>query len=68
MWLGIISSATMLLFAMPAFADSCVFSAAPPDSRRLAGGNCRKAGLSLPVGSVAGLAEVQESGCTCGAS
>ena len=30
MWLGIISSATMLLFAVPAFADSCLFSAAPP--------------------------------------
>jgi hypothetical protein len=30
MRLGIISSATMLLFAVPAFADSCLFSAAPP--------------------------------------
>ena len=30
MWLGIISSASMLLFAVPAFADSCLFSAAPP--------------------------------------
>ena len=30
MWLGILSSATMLLFAVPAFADSCLFSAAPP--------------------------------------
>jgi hypothetical protein len=30
MWLGIISSATVLLFAVPAFADSCLFSAAPP--------------------------------------
>ena len=30
MWLGIISFATMLLFAVPAFADSCLFSAAPP--------------------------------------
>ena len=30
MWLGIISSATMLLFVVPAFADSCLFSAAPP--------------------------------------
>jgi hypothetical protein len=29
MWLGIISSA-LWLFTMPAFADSCVFSAAPP--------------------------------------
>ena len=29
MWLGIISSATGLLFAVPAFADSCLFSAAP---------------------------------------
>jgi hypothetical protein len=29
MWLSIISSATMLLFAVPAFADSCLFSAAP---------------------------------------
>ena len=30
MWLGIISSASMLLLAVPAFADSCLFSAAPP--------------------------------------
>ena len=30
MWLGLISSATTLLFAVPAFADSCRFSAAPP--------------------------------------
>ena len=30
MGLAIISSATILLFVMPAFADSCVFSAAPP--------------------------------------
>jgi len=30
MWLGIISSATMLLFAVPAFADSCFFLNAPP--------------------------------------
>src|SRR4051812_1162428 len=30
MWLGIISSATVLLFAVPAFADGCLFSAAPP--------------------------------------
>jgi hypothetical protein len=30
MWLGITSSATILLFAMPAFADSCFFSASPP--------------------------------------
>ena len=30
MWLGTISSATMLLLAVPAFADSCLFSAAPP--------------------------------------
>jgi hypothetical protein len=30
MWLGIISSATVLLFAVPALADSCLFSAAPP--------------------------------------
>jgi hypothetical protein len=30
MWLGIISSATMLFLAAPAFADSCLFSAAPP--------------------------------------
>ena len=30
MWLGITSSATILLFAMPAFADSCLFSASPP--------------------------------------
>ena len=29
-WLGIISSATMLLFVVPEFADSCLFSAAPP--------------------------------------
>jgi Bacterial Ig domain len=30
MWLGITSSATLLLFAVPALADSCIFSAAPP--------------------------------------
>jgi hypothetical protein len=30
MWLGITSLATLLLFAMPALADSCIFSAAPP--------------------------------------
>ena len=30
MWLGIISSTTVLLFAVPALADSCLFSAAPP--------------------------------------
>jgi hypothetical protein len=30
MWLGVISSGTMLLFAGPAFADSCLFSDAPP--------------------------------------
>ena len=30
MWPGLISSATMLLFAVPAFADSCLFSDAPP--------------------------------------
>ena len=30
MWLGISSLATLLLFAMPALADSCIFSAAPP--------------------------------------
>lgn len=30
MRLGIISSTTILFFATPAFADSCVFSAAPP--------------------------------------
>jgi hypothetical protein len=30
MWIGIISSATMLFLAAPAFADSCLFSAAPP--------------------------------------
>jgi hypothetical protein len=30
MWLGLISSATMLVFTVPAFADSCLFSDAPP--------------------------------------
>src|SRR5947209_19320563 len=30
MWLGISSSAILLLFAMPAVADSCIFSAAQP--------------------------------------
>jgi hypothetical protein len=30
MWLGIISSAALLLFSVSAFADSCVFSAAAP--------------------------------------
>ena len=30
MWLGITSAAMTLLFAVPAFADSCLFSAAPP--------------------------------------
>jgi hypothetical protein len=29
MWLGISSLATLLLFAVPALADSCVFSSAP---------------------------------------
>jgi hypothetical protein len=30
MWLGITSSAALLLFTVSAFADSCIFSAAPP--------------------------------------
>jgi hypothetical protein len=30
MWLPILSSATTLLFAVPALADQCLFSAAPP--------------------------------------
>jgi hypothetical protein len=30
MWLGIIFSVTMLFLAAPAFADSCLFSVAPP--------------------------------------
>ena len=30
MWFGLISSVTMLLFGVPAFADSCLFSDAPP--------------------------------------
>ena len=30
MWLGINSSATLLLLAVPALADSCIFSASPP--------------------------------------
>ena len=30
MWLRILFSATMLLFAVPAIADSCLFSASPP--------------------------------------
>jgi hypothetical protein len=44
MWLGLISSATMLLFALPAFADSCLFSDAPPfqlSSDGHDGQNCR---------------------------
>ena len=30
MWLGINSLATLLLLAVPALADSCIFSASPP--------------------------------------
>jgi hypothetical protein len=30
MWPGLISCATVLLFALPALADSCLFSDAPP--------------------------------------
>jgi Bacterial Ig domain len=30
MWLGITSSAALLFFTVSAFADSCIFSAAPP--------------------------------------